>query len=355
MIYVITAIVLIASVRGNLWEGDYCDTDGQRGKCVRFGDCEHAVYLVHQGLTPKLCVFNSSEPIICCPNALKRFKRFNPLMHRKSKMKCVEYSLLFPKKKTKRVHPRKADFGVDIVGGVDVNDGEFPHMAALGYGPDGEISWKCGGTLISKRFVLTAAHCLSSVAGNVRYVRLGDNQLDGASGTYQDHEVLRGVLHPDYHPPSLYNDIALLELKSPVTFSKTIKPACLHQKDSAPETLLALGWGLTQFGGAPSNALQEVDLQLFSHEECQRTYGTSSKKVPEGIKNEFQICAGGRNAEKDTCQGDSGGPLQARVIHELYKVVGVTSFGKACGTTNVPGVYTRVSSYVDWIESVVWS
>ncbi|GLV40252.1 snake [Carabus blaptoides fortunei] len=150
----------------------------------------------------------------------------------------------------------------------------------------------------------------------------------------------------EYRAPSAYNDIALVKLDRTVTFTRFIKSACLYTNSYiAPDTtLIATGWGLTKFAGQPSERLQEVDLNLFSEQECNETYSNiaGSRKLRFGILSDSQVCAGGRTVAKDTCQGDSGGPLQVYLDDKrIYSIVGVTSFGKACGSANVPGVYSR--------------
>lgn len=120
------------------------------------------------------------------------------------------------------------------------------------------------------------------------------------------------------------------------------------------KTMVATGWGVTKFGGQRSNDLLKVTLDLYSTNSCKSIYKTH-KKLPKGIL-ETQFCAGTRQGS-DTCQGDSGGPIQV-VSQEnkcVYYITGITSFGKSCGSKNAPGVYSRVSSYLDWIEDVVWS
>lgn len=108
--------------------------------------------------------------------------------------------------------------------------------------------------------------------------------------------------------------------------------------------------------GEQSDRLQKADLALVDNLACTRVHN-SSKEVPYGITPNM-ICAGDPLGgwTKDTCQGDSGGPLQ--MIHSrnpcLFQVIGITSFGQGCAIIDTPGVYTRVSSYVPWIESVVW-
>lgn len=140
--------------------------------------------------------------------------------------------------------------------------------------------------------------------GQVQWVRLGDLDLDSGSDTKRDYQIIRRIFHPDYKPPSVYNDIGLVQLEEPVTFTPFIKPACLFSSDiSQYIDLIATGWGLTQLGGE-SNTLQKIYLDLFTPEECTNTYKSisNSRRLPYGIQHDQQFCAGGRGLEKDTCQ-----------------------------------------------------
>lgn len=107
-------------------------------------------------------------------------------------------------------------------------------------------------------------------------------------------------------------------------------------------------------GGDRSDDLLKVQLNIFRNNECDAFFDRT-RKLPDGIV-ESQLCAGNRGGRKDTCEGDSGGPLQ--VVNPgnncIFHVIGLTSFGKSCGLANSPGVYTRISSYLDWIEANVW-
>lgn len=95
-------------------------------------------------------------------------------------------------------------------------------------------------------------------------------------------------------------------------------------------------------------------MSLYSNEECRKLYGRH-KRIPRGIL-QSQLCAGSRTGKQDTCQGDSGGPIQIMQQGNscIYYVIGITSFGKSCAVSSAPGVYTKVSYYLDWIEEVVW-
>lgn len=176
-----------------------------------------------------------------------------------------------------------------------------------------------------------------------------------------DLKINQTFVHPKYKSSSHYHDIALLQLEKNISFDSYYKPACIHTEKNIPDTLGAAGWGRLGLFGDPSSHLMKVNLTIVDLENCTRRYSNVSKtRLKDGILDQMQICAG--NAEGgDTCPGDSGGPLHYAVKEDPknklfghFVVAGVTSFGKGCGGENSIGIYTRVSAYVGWIESVVW-
>ncbi|XP_071451963.1 serine protease snk-like [Hetaerina americana] len=265
-----------------------------------------------------------------------------------------------------------------IVGGEETDPGEYPHMSAIGYQrPDSKgYDWDCGGSLISDSYVLTAAHCAHTRKGEPAVVRLGELNLrrgseSGAlfhppgyvgnreSESSGDYKISRVIKHPNYRPPAKYNDIALLKLEKPIRkFTRLVRPACLYNKPTFnANSATATGWGRIDFAEDPSDVLLKVSLRIIEANTCNDLYldDRKSNKLPQGITRSM-LCAGELRGGKDTCQGDSGGPLQIQSQNNkcIHHIIGVTSFGKLCAAPNAPGVYTRVSSYIPWIESVVW-
>lgn len=141
-----------------------------------------------------------------------------------------------------------------IVGGDFAKQGEFPSMAVLGYyeSINDEIEWNCGGTLISERYILTAAHCVKKPGRNkLQIVRLGEHNLatTNDNAKHEDYEPESFHIHEKYKILSHYFDIALIRLKHNVNFSSNIRPACLWPYDYVNTTKsIATGWGRTSFG-----------------------------------------------------------------------------------------------------------
>jgi len=233
-----------------------------------------------------------------------------------------------------------------IVKGRKTKVGEFPWVVAL----MNRNRQFCGGSLINKHTVLTAAHCVQHMtSADVRNLKLqiGDWNIHKTDDV--KHEV-RGVKAVKYHKGfsmnHLNHDIALLVLDRPVAFTDTLQPVCLHPGDPNPEDgksiAIVAGWGaLAESGGQPSD-MRAVEVRVLKHGECQRKYSSTKNKIGDGM-----VCAGADKGE-DSCQGDSGGPLFVDWKTQA-KQIGVVSWGVGCG--RYPGVYTAVYKYLSWINT----
>lgn len=182
-------------------------------------------------------------------------------------------------------------------------------MALIGWQErDSSVAWKCGGTLISYHFVLTAAHCGSERGIPPNTIRLGeqDYHRSDEGGDPQDYTISRIIKHPNFKSASKYYDIALIQLGSRARMSDYTRPACLWQTYNVDsQSVIATGWGRTNNRGDISTDLLKVSLKVIGNDQCNSVYNQHFSALREGIV-ETQLCAGDDNEEKDTCQGDSG-------------------------------------------------
>ncbi|XP_043196871.1 trypsin-1-like isoform X2 [Amphibalanus amphitrite] len=230
-----------------------------------------------------------------------------------------------------------------VVGGRPSRINEYPWTVALTY----RGRFYCGGTLINDRYVLTAAHCINGLNHHRVEVTLGehDRNLPFEAITLKT-RVLWWLKHPDFDAKTFNNDIAVIRMKDPVDFSRIMRPVCLPKPgyNYTGEKVTVVGWGRTSEGGNTANLLQEVLLPVFSNAECR-----SLKYDPEEITNNM-LCAGYTQGKIDACQGDSGGPMLWQSKDGKTDLIGIVSWGQGCGRPGLPGVYTRVVNYLDWIE-----
>ncbi|KFB36761.1 AGAP000572-PA-like protein [Anopheles sinensis] len=344
VLLLVTADTIVHEPPDSGFDGDPCKLhNGSLGVCRPANQCS---WLTAKSKTPEdliTCSFNMSLPIVCCMHEFDNTRTIIPAK-RISEAQCDQF-------------PKSSNLADHIINGVDAQFGEFPHMAALAYNVSNAIVFSCGSSLIAPRFLLTAAHCVTGVL----FARLGVLELQPKVivDTPIDIAIRNATRHPGYNPVTVSNDIALLELEEEVPANLPYAhPACLYMNTSGellgPDVPLSVqGWGSVQVGDTNQPRLQKATVNLVDRETCQ------SKQVPtrrnrDGL-HPTQICALGRDTNDtiaDTCVGDSGGPLEL-VVDGRHYLVGIISAGYACGTT-IPGIYTDIAPYIDWIESIVW-
>ncbi|KAK5868124.1 hypothetical protein PBY51_009166 [Eleginops maclovinus] len=231
-----------------------------------------------------------------------------------------------------------------IIGGVLEKLGGSPWQVLLhrsdGYG-------FCGGTLLSDRWVVSAAHCLEE---SVHHVTIGDYDKRRPDPGEQQMKVQRVFVHPHFHSFTLDSDIALLLLSGPVTRGPTAAPACLPDPHLSRYLLqensrgVVSGWGLTRHLGRSSRFLRKVTLPVIEQQTCS---GSTNQVITDNM-----FCAGFLDVEMDACGGDSGGPFVVN-YRGTWFLTGVVSWGEGCAARGRYGVYTRIGNFLNWIKDTM--
>ncbi|XP_037817731.1 uncharacterized protein LOC119607724 isoform X1 [Lucilia sericata] len=235
-----------------------------------------------------------------------------------------------------------------VVNGSVAKRGRHPWQATIRTRGRGGISshW-CGAVIISKRLILTAAHCLAGYPKGSYFVRMGDHYANIAESSEIDSNIENWYIHEKFRDQKhMNNDIALILLKTPVRFNDYVQPICLPEKGATlePNRLCTIsGWGSIKSGtSTPSNILRSAQVPILADEVC------SQKNVYANAMTEGMFCAGFLDESADACDGDSGGPLVCS-DEDGETLYGIISWGQHCGYVNHPGVYVRVEKYIDWI------
>ncbi|XP_077448648.1 transmembrane protease serine 2 [Stigmatopora argus] len=235
-----------------------------------------------------------------------------------------------------------APFRSRIVGGSEALNGAWPWQVSLQIFGRRHL---CGGSIISPYWIVSAAHCFQQYSRPWMWtVQSGDVSLSKMRFK-QGNKVKKIISHEDYDPETNNNDIALLKLKTPLTFSETVKPVCLPNMGmefSAGQPAWITGWGALRTSGRSPDVLHQAEVTIYSREICNK------RAILNGAVTESMVCAGELNGGVDSCQGDSGGPLVVRKA-DVWWLAGDTSWGIECALKNKPGVYGNVTHFLDWI------
>ncbi|XP_059045913.1 uncharacterized protein LOC131841610 [Achroia grisella] len=363
-----------------------CQTiDDEVGGCVNLFQCDVYLKVVQEaGSSPAAvqllrrvhCGFEGNNPKVCCPRP--GIPTAPPLPPSSPPPQPITEAPTITEEPDKPSEgksasddfvsslPQPPDCGISnasfsrVIGGVDAHLGDFPWMALLGYKPKRGpgARWLCGGTLISSKHVLTAAHCIHLHEDDLFLVRLGELDLaredDGATPT--DVLIKKAIKHEEYSPKAYTNDIGILVLEKDVKFTALIRPICLPATDELRArnfenyNPIITGWGATEFRGPSATHLQALQLPVVSTEFCAQAYSQyKAQKIDDRV-----LCAGFKNGGKDACQGDSGGPLMQPIwdptdYTTYFYQIGVVSYGKKCAEAGFPGVYSRVTHFIPWL------
>lgn len=208
------------------------------------------------------------------------------------------------------------------------------------------LSGGCGGSLITRQHVLTAAHCISA-SGRTASIAVVANaaRLDSGRAIHLRSVQVRRAA--DYEAATSGDDWAVIRLERPLALP-TVRLAADGEYDRG--TFTVLGWGATAEGGTSQSRLYAADVPFIRDGRCAAAY----RKIGYPYVAREMICAGHlKRGGVDACQGDSGGPLVRRDDAGHWLQVGIVSWGYGCGRPGSPGVYTQVSRYADDIAEAV--
>lgn len=373
--FIILLSIISKSVTSAKPFNDCQQPNNTQGRCVYLTKCQDLFKLLLRGnltetekqyLRDSQCGnTNNGQPLVCCnPTAIQR-----------------EIVPQIGMRKSETLFPYPGSCGIQstarIIGGSQTTIGEFPWTALIKYrNKFNHTSFQCSGALINFRHVITAAHCISGMEIHKIWqpmeVRLGEWKLstdvdcivDGTdydcADPYVDIKIQRVITHESYIPtsPNQYHDIALIRLAEAIEYTEFIRPICLpfsdhlRKIDMTKLRFYVAGWGRTEVS-ARSDTLRKILVPGFDTQKCSAQY-----KGEHIFITSNQLCAGGING-KDSCTGDSGAALMT-VDTSLddqppyWYLAGLVSFGpRPCGMTGWPGVYTKVSEYIEWIEAHV--
>ncbi|XP_030048072.1 plasma kallikrein [Microcaecilia unicolor] len=233
-----------------------------------------------------------------------------------------------------------------VVGGKNSSINNWPWQLSLhikGFSSSRHI---CGGSIINNQWILTAAHCIPEQLkrNDIWIIYGGISSQSEINKTTPFFTVKEIIIHPLYDQAEKGYDIALFKLGTPMPYTLYQKPICLPSKEFRNNVFSSCwitGWGYTLEKGKAENVLQEATIPLISNEDCQSNY--KNYKI-----TNLMVCAGYEQGAIDACKGDSGGPLVCKHEENWY-LIGVTSWGEGCGRPGQPGVYTKVSNFIDWI------
>jgi secreted trypsin-like serine protease len=236
-----------------------------------------------------------------------------------------------------------------IIGGERAPIGAYPWQVSVG------VSWIadpysahfCGGSILSERWIITAAHCVIRTSPAKVSVTAGTNKLVPGA-TRRNVQLI--IVHRNYNSATNDNDIALMQLVDPLPTGVFVRPVTLLTSTNESALLVknaplaVIGWGATEEGGGPVRDLRHLNkLPFVPMETC------NDPSAYDGRITDNMICAGKRVGGEDACQGDSGGPLTVET-DTSPKLAGIVSWGEGCARSERVGVYTRVARYVDWVN-----
>jgi len=238
-----------------------------------------------------------------------------------------------------------ADEEDKIVGGTEAKPGDWAWSCSMLY----NARHICGGSLINEQWVITAAHCVSSLTASLYVWECGLHDRNNKESWVVRLPSSVVHRHESYNSRLIQNDIALFKLATPFTsYNNYVLPACYPATTDTHENQQswAMGWGTLFSGGSVSAKHMQVQMPILTDAACKVKFGGTNNM----LDTKTQVCAGVTGGNKDTCQGDSGGPLVVKHADGYWYLIGLTSWGYGCGDG---GVYTRTSAYRSWVEGKI--
>ncbi|KAK0162535.1 hypothetical protein PV327_006306 [Microctonus hyperodae] len=246
-----------------------------------------------------------------------------------------------------------------------ITDGEtaiphkYPYQVSVVWGIPPFIKYRhvCGGSILNKNWVLTAGHCVTELPQIGRLaVQAGKHYIDRHEPGQENRDVTLKFVHHNYPGGVAQHDIALLKLKTPLTYNEHVQPVALPpaQKQHFGNVVLT-GWGSIskQFWPQLPKELQQAIIPIIDYDTCFEAFNSATDNFE---LFDTQVCTGPIGGSIAACSGDSGGPLVQFNADNKPEQVGIVSWGSyPCGASGAPSVYTRVSSYVDWIQTKLQS
>ncbi|XP_013099236.2 trypsin-1-like [Stomoxys calcitrans] len=250
-------------------------------------------------------------------------------------VRCPVEGLTLPQRKLTQDDTIKPLLDGRIVGGEKINITEAPHQVSLQ-----TTAHLCGGSIISNRWILTAAHCTYGRNADELRVRIGSSESSKGGELIDVEEI---VQHKDFNIRNVDYDFSLIKLDREIEFNDTKQAVKLpeHMENITDGTAcFVTGWGYTHSITQSREWLRQAEVPIFNQQQCAMRYNIFG-----GITDRM-ICAGYAKGGKDACQGDSGGPL----VTDSGVLVGIVSWGFGCARPNYPGIYSRVAYVRDWIQ-----
>lgn len=243
-----------------------------------------------------------------------------------------------------------------IYGGTNANDGEFPFVISVRYINVINFGHVCGGSILSERRVLSAAHCRTELPSGGRYNLIAGLTNFGRTQSQQISANPTWVTHPDYKGGVNPYDIMIFNLVEPFTWNERVQPIAIPEvlNQSPTGGVVLIGWGQIEGGSSPQD-LKKADKRIEPLQECKANLESLVGPSPlDDREDGANICSSGSTRAEDplsACSGDSGGPLFDNSDPARPVQVGIVSWGiTPCGTPRAPSVYTKVSHFVDWLK-----